>query len=317
MGVLRDDRSGPRLRLLDSPFARRSGVETSSVHSPAPPHAPRLGRGRHRFQPQKLLYRELKSVLIADVDQLGLIIGDSRDVRRTSDRALLDVEPIDRALQNVAFVGELLKHPDIAAGGRNRRLIAGDHLVVDEAVEGTFGDNQVFGREVEIVDRDDYVAPRPNFDGSDLGGRFFSRLLLDRQPSCGLRRRADGEVRDLLLLAVIEQLEIRTLQIARQLALFVCDDGVDLNQFGFDAKQRLVLFLFSALALLPLDRDGNLNLPVIVVLFPFSPLLLRMGRISTASGSERGSINKPIYRATLATARGTDPVANSSMSGFH
>src|SRR5262245_35115481 len=29
-------------------------------------------------------------------------------------------------------------------------------------------------------------------------------------------------------------------------------------------------------------------------------------RISTASGSERGSINRPIDRASLATARGTD-----------
>src|SRR5262245_6954623 len=178
MGVLGDDRSGSRLRLLDSPFAGRSDVEPPRVHSSTPPAPPGLRRGRHWLPPQNLLYSEFQGVLIADVDQLGLIIGDLRDVGRTRDRALLDVEPIDRALQNVAFVGELLKHPDVAAGGRNRHLIAGYHLVVDEAVEGTFGDKQVFGREMEIVYRDDYVAPRPNFDGSGLGGRFFSRLLL-------------------------------------------------------------------------------------------------------------------------------------------
>src|SRR5262249_59311837 len=100
-------------------------------------------------------------------------------------------------------------------------------------------------------------------------GRFFCRLITDRQPSCGLRRRADGEVRDLLLLAVVVKLEIRALQIAREFALFVRDDGVDLNQLGLDAKQRLVLFLFL-LALLPIDRGRKRLLPFFFLLFPFS-----------------------------------------------
>src|SRR5262249_60859038 len=108
-------------------------------------------------------------------------------------------------------------------------------------------------------------------------GRFFCRLITDRQPSCGLRRRADGEVRDLLLLAVVVKLEIRALQIAREFALFVRDDGVDLNQLGLDAKQRLVLFLLL-LALLPIDLDRNPNLPTAIVLFLLllAPLLLRI-----------------------------------------
>src|SRR5262245_36768426 len=38
-------------------------------------------------------------------------------------------------------------------------------------------------------------------------------------------------------------------------------------------------------------------------------------RISTASGSERVSINKPIYRDTLATARGTDPAHSQEQGG--
>jgi hypothetical protein len=65
-------------------------------------------------------------------------------------------------------------------------------------------------------------------------------------------------MRDLLPLAVIEQVEIRALQIARQLALFVRDDDIYLNQFGLYPKQRLVLFL----------------------------LLLRISKISTASGTD-------------------------------
>src|SRR5262249_35533431 len=32
-----------------------------------------------------------------------------------------------------------------------------------------------------------------------------------------------------------------------------------------------------------------------------------VGRVSTASGSERGSVNKSFSKATLATVRGTDP----------
>src|SRR5262249_59776931 len=102
-------------------------------------------------------------------------------------------------------------------------------------------------------------------------GRFFCRLITDRQPSCGLRRRADGEVRDLLLLAVVVKLEIRALQIAREFALFVRDDGVDLNQLCLDAKQRLVLFLLL-LALLPIDRGRKRLRPFFFLPSSFSPL---------------------------------------------
>src|SRR5262245_53992043 len=153
MRVLSDDRSGSRLRLLNRPVARRCS-EAGILAS-----APRgLRRAVYRFQSQDLQHGQLQRVLIADVDQFGLIIGDSRNVRRACNRALLYAEPADRAFQRVAFAGELLEHSDVAAGGGDRHLIAGDHLLVDESMEGSLGGYQVFRREMEIVNRDDYVA---------------------------------------------------------------------------------------------------------------------------------------------------------------
>ncbi len=43
-------------------------------------------------------------------------------------------------------------------------------------------------------------------------------------------------MRDLLLLAIVVQFEIGSLQIARELALFIRDDNVDLNQVGLDPQ---------------------------------------------------------------------------------
>ncbi len=91
--------------------------------------------------------------------------------------------------------------------------------------------------------------------------------------------------------------------------IFIRPDEKSDHYIGLEMNARGVLYDYFYPFPSKLGRELDLDGVLLTAVFKCVRLIgnERLRRVSTASGSERGSINGPNEEATLATARGTDP----------
>ncbi len=150
-------------------------------------------------------------------------------------------DAVDRGIEHLAVVGELLRNGR-RAGRHNPEHVAFVNQVAQHPLQEIARARRLLEVEVQVVDEEEEHAsrrvvgrPARRQDDALLRGRRRRRLHVVDAPAV-----REHERHDVLLHAVLEDLELARLQIGHELVAVVADDDVGRDEVNADAEGRLL-----------------------------------------------------------------------------
>ena len=168
-------------------------------------------------------------------------------MRRSSAAATerVPADAVDGRVKLAPVGGELLQRSHSRAGADDPDEVSRLHLLVDEFLQRVLHVRGALERKAEIVHHEgdraaDVFAPQADRRRWSRGALCAARGR-GRGWGRGGRRRDVGEIRDLLLAAVLVDLEILGVQVRHGTVARVGDDRVDLHQIDDDPDNGVLL----------------------------------------------------------------------------
>ena len=176
---------------------------------------------------------------VAAIDELGLVLGEMRNLVELDAPLLKQVESLDGPAHGRALAGQLLRETHGAAGSHEGDLILGGKLLVHELQEGHPGRHEVRRGDVQVVDGDDDLTAAHLDRGRHGRGRGSGHWCCVRSlvPAQAALR---AEHREILGLAVFPDLEIGLGEARNRAPLLVGDHRVDLDELHAHRRQDIL-----------------------------------------------------------------------------